>query len=219
MTKSEAKRRLKLDRILTESSRLFATAEFHLVSMDHIAQSAGVGKGTLYNLFRSKEDLYFSIIRMRLSELIAILERTYGEREEPLKNIRSLIIHLHKFMEKYHYFYIIWKREESMLNGRADHREIRELEERINRLILRLLHSGESNGVIKAGLDHRLVARLFIGMVDALRKDPLQTFNLEPQMDTVLDILMSGIGVEGIDTKVRYEERRHRRPAEGSRHE
>ncbi len=213
MTRTESKRRDKLDRILATAGELFACSEFHQVCMEDIAQKAGVGKGTIYNLFKSKDDLYFSIIRHRLSELIALLERTYDSRDEPLKNLRSLIVHLHKFMSKHHYFYLIWKREANTINGSGKHGELRDLQDRIDGLVLMVLRKGEALGVIRPGFDHHLVTRLFLGMVDALQKDPERVYEVEPEVDSLLHILMRGIGVEGVDSRVEYDELRHLRVA------
>ncbi len=128
------KKQEKIDRVIEAASRLFASSEYHQVCMDDIAAQAKVGKGTLYNIFASKEDLYFSIIRNRLGELIALLEETYDKRDDTMKNLRSLIRHLHKFMSKYHHFYLIWKREENLLNGSTKRPDIATMQERRSRM-------------------------------------------------------------------------------------
>src|SRR5213596_2117304 len=48
--------------ISATAAKLFATQPFHKVRLDDVAAAAGVGKGTLYVYFQSKEDLYFTII-------------------------------------------------------------------------------------------------------------------------------------------------------------
>ena len=60
-------------------------------------------------LFESKEDLYFSILRRRLEALLDILERAYNSRVDTLRNLRGLILHLHKFMYRHPEFYLIWR--------------------------------------------------------------------------------------------------------------
>ena len=52
----------KLKQITETAARLFAMRPFHKVRLDDIAAAAGVGKGTLYVYFDSKEDLYFSLL-------------------------------------------------------------------------------------------------------------------------------------------------------------
>jgi AcrR family transcriptional regulator len=183
--------------------------------MEEIAQRSGVGKGTLYNLFESKEDLYFSIIQSRLLQLLDILEKAYDRRYETLKNLRSLILHLHKFMSKHPHFYLIWKREENSL-AQNDRLGIGELHRRINRLVLTVLQRGTEEGVVRLGLDYELVTHLLLGMIDGMRKTPDNVYREEKAIDGLLAVLIQGIGVEGLEVRVNYDRYRHRRSTDGA---
>lgn len=214
-TAHNGKKQDKLERVLTVASELFAGADFQGVCMEEIAQRSGVGKGTLYNLFESKEDLYFSIIQSRLLQLLDILEKAYDRRYETLKNLRSLILHLHKFMSKHPHFYLIWKREENSL-AQNDRLGIGELHRRINRLVLTVLQRGTEEGVVRPGLDYELVTHLLLGMIDGMRKTPDNVYREEKAIDGLLAVLIQGIGVEGLEVRVNYDRYRHRRSTDGA---
>jgi AcrR family transcriptional regulator len=205
----EEKKQLKLDRIIESASELFASSEYHEVCMDDIAVHAKVGKGTLYNLFTSKEDLYFSIIRHRLGELISILERTYDSRNDTLKNLRSLILHLHKFMSKHPDFYLLWKKEETLSGGAPRQPELSDLHGRVIELIVNVLKRGETEGVLLPASDHGLVAHVLLGMIDGLRKSRERVFEKERDIDGLFAILLRGIAAEGVELAVTYDEYRH----------
>lgn len=49
------------NRIVEAAARKFAEKGFSGASVSDIAQSAGVGKGTVYSYFESKEDLFFGV--------------------------------------------------------------------------------------------------------------------------------------------------------------
>jgi AcrR family transcriptional regulator len=66
----EKKRQL----IAATAARLFATRPFHKVKLDDVAAEAGVGKGTLYVYFKSKEDLYLWLIFDAFARLVSNLE-------------------------------------------------------------------------------------------------------------------------------------------------
>jgi len=53
----------KRNRVLTEAARLFAERGFAQSDMAQIAARANVSKGSLYDYFESKEDLYISVCR------------------------------------------------------------------------------------------------------------------------------------------------------------
>jgi len=52
----------KRERILEAGLALFANEPYQAVTMDRVAEAAGVAKGTLYLYFQSKEDLYLGIL-------------------------------------------------------------------------------------------------------------------------------------------------------------
>jgi TetR/AcrR family transcriptional regulator len=56
----------KRDRVLEEAARLFAERGFSQSDMAELAARANVAKGSLYDYFESKEDLYTSVCRYAL---------------------------------------------------------------------------------------------------------------------------------------------------------
>jgi AcrR family transcriptional regulator len=90
----EKKRQL----IAEAAARLFATRPFHKVKLDDVAAEAGVGKGTLYVYFKSKEDLYFWLIYDAFSQVIEQLESQLGHGEQSAsQTLRRIITELVKF--------------------------------------------------------------------------------------------------------------------------
>jgi TetR/AcrR family transcriptional regulator len=53
----------KRERLLREAARLFAERGFNQTDMAELAGRAGVAKGSIYNYFESKEDLYLYVCR------------------------------------------------------------------------------------------------------------------------------------------------------------
>ena len=57
------------ERVLTEAQRLFVARGFAEVSMQQIAEAAGMTKAALYYHFRHKEDLFLHVIEREISRL------------------------------------------------------------------------------------------------------------------------------------------------------
>ena len=57
------------ERVLMEAQRLFVTRGFAEVSMQQIADAAGMTKAALYYHFQNKEDLFLNVIERELSRL------------------------------------------------------------------------------------------------------------------------------------------------------
>jgi AcrR family transcriptional regulator len=84
--------------ITAVAARLFASEPFHKVRLEDVAAAAGVGKGTLYVYFDSKEDLYFSIIYDGFSEMIDRLRGPLRDTATPAKHrIRVVVTELVRF--------------------------------------------------------------------------------------------------------------------------
>jgi AcrR family transcriptional regulator len=96
----------KRERILEAGLKLFANESYQAVTMDRVAEGAGVAKGTLYLYFQSKEDLYLGIlndgmetmmrnyqstvdanadVRVRLRRAITLSVEFYDERRDLLR--------------------------------------------------------------------------------------------------------------------------------------
>jgi AcrR family transcriptional regulator len=85
-------------KILAAAAGLFATQPFHKVLLSDVAETAAVGKGTLYIYFKSKEDLYLSVL---YSGFFGLLDRLRKRMDEdihcPEKNLEMMIREIVRF--------------------------------------------------------------------------------------------------------------------------
>lgn len=84
----------KRSQILRAATDVFSAREFHTVPVDDVASAAGVGKGTLYLYFPTKEQLFYATVLealdVLLAELAAAVRGRRGE-EALLAFTRALI--------------------------------------------------------------------------------------------------------------------------------
>jgi AcrR family transcriptional regulator len=89
----KAYRRLHVDerreQLLEAGSRLFAERSFEEISMQQIAQAAGVSKPLLYHYFPSKIDLFKAAVADKAAELQRLIEPT-GEAE-PIAQLKEIL--------------------------------------------------------------------------------------------------------------------------------
>ncbi len=90
------------DAIVEAAERLFLERGFGSVSMDELAEAAGVARRTLYNQFASKEEIFREML-LRLSRQLEDAFppgiETEGEVEDVLRVIAGVILKLHKNRE------------------------------------------------------------------------------------------------------------------------
>ena len=77
--RDEQKRR----QIVAHAARLFAAEPFDKVRLNDVAAAAGVGKGTLYVYFESKEELYLSILYDAFTQLVDRIQAQLGDEQRP----------------------------------------------------------------------------------------------------------------------------------------
>jgi TetR/AcrR family fatty acid metabolism transcriptional regulator len=82
-------------RITTAAERLFSAKGFGQTSIAEIARSSEVAEGTVYEYFENKQDLLFSIPRMRFKEHLESLTEVF-EIKTTLRKLRRFI--------RYHFF-------------------------------------------------------------------------------------------------------------------
>jgi len=83
LSRKEKERIYKQNEILKAALKLFAENGYENTTMDHIAVAAEYGKGTIYNYFQSKEEIYQSII-------VEIFTEYYRAVEEINNNSKTL---------------------------------------------------------------------------------------------------------------------------------
>ena len=102
---------LKRAKIIEAASLLFSQKHYHEVMVEDVAKLASLAKGTVYNYFDSKEELYFSIMRQRMEKLISSLRNKIADEKTSIDSLHSFIIHTYMFMMKYQTFFLMYQKE------------------------------------------------------------------------------------------------------------
>lgn len=143
--------------ILESARRFFFRYGFKKTSMDEIAEDAGVGKGTLYNYFKNKVDLFVRLAEQKREEMLEQIE-THVSRakraDEKLIQINiSIVEDIRKMMDAYAMSYSVLYELMTAGMNLLDHQEEHTFE------IVKLLEEGEKGDIFKPG-DHKQTAEL-----------------------------------------------------------
>lgn len=109
--KRQSSKILKRGKIIEAASLLFSQKNYHEVMMEDVAKLASLAKGTVYNYFTSKEELYFSIMQQRMENLISSLKNKIADEKTSIDSLHSFIIHTYMFMMKYQTFFLMYQKE------------------------------------------------------------------------------------------------------------
>jgi AcrR family transcriptional regulator len=178
--------------LLEVARRAFGTSGFHTVSMDEVAEQAGVTKPILYDHFPSKKDLYLALLDADLQVLHDMvkeaLDRPTGNRER----IRASFQAYFDFVDSQGDGFRLLMQETV-----GAEREFRELVERTRDLILAEVEDlivRESGGKLDRA-HAETVALGLIGMVETVaQRDPEASKRARAEVvDTLVALAWRGI--------------------------
>lgn len=183
----------KRTRILNSALKLFMGFGYSRVSTEEIARGAGVGKGTIYKLYESKQAL-----------MLAAIDYFAGQMEEVIAGILSDTGTTH--IQKLQLLLSTMSRKLSQVNAdvlRQAEYDYPEAYERIlqarERIILNnimaLLRDGKQQGIYRPDMDEKLTANIVIGAVNHMAQaQVLATLNCSPEQlfQAILTTLLKG---------------------------
>jgi AcrR family transcriptional regulator len=156
----------KRERILASALKLFAAEPYQAVTMDRVAEAAGVAKGTLYLYFPSKDALYLGV----LSDSLDTAYRTYLKSADPklpvVERMRRAVAVMVEFFDRRRDFLRFYATEEPRLSE-ARNRIIEGSRERGFNFLASLIEEGIRSGVFTR-VDSRLATLVIQGAIRSL---------------------------------------------------
>jgi len=207
--KRELRKNLKRERIIETASKLFSRKNYHQVMMEDVAKLTSVAKGTVYNYFSSKEELYFSIMRQRMEKLTDSLKNKIRSEVSSIDSLRSFVIHLYMFMMKYQNFFLMYRKEslQSRLGlagtDKKDNEiciELLTLENQLRDLLSGIINSGKKQGLFR-DIDDDFAVNIILGSIygavqQGIDKNPAtdgQDYPEEEERDKIFEFILYGL--------------------------
>ena len=174
--------------ILEAASRVFAQRPFHEVLIDDIASDAGIGKGTIYRYFETKDDLYFATCLYALDHLAAALEKARAPQDAaPLRLERIAREILGFFWDRRHLVTMLSRFERSDREA-----EVLKRRESILKLVQEAILAGIERREFR-GIDARIGAELFLGMTRSANLFRRREDTLEELVSHIMGVFSEGV--------------------------
>jgi AcrR family transcriptional regulator len=198
LERKEREHRAHRKEILEAAEKLFAAKGFFPTTMSDIAQEAEFGTGTLYKYFKSKEDLYFTLIHDKTEEINQLVKNEFSKKASPKEKIKRSLLLQFEFIEHNRDFFRIYISERNRFEWTVKD----ELGKRIHdkmvayiRTLTDTMKEGIKEGEFepKDPLD---LAHALVGIVNSFVFEWLiapQPYPLVSKVETVLDIFLGGV--------------------------
>jgi AcrR family transcriptional regulator len=179
------------DRILRAAETVFARHDYHEVQMDDVVAACGVGKGTVYRYFPSKQELYLAVIFDGIERLRAELEAAVQTDEAPASKIRHIVHRTLAYFWDRRFFFALIHRSEHKADGEA--REWFRHREALSRVVQETVAEAMAAGHARR-IEPRIAAEMLLGMMRGVNRYRTNDDRLEHLVDTIVDVFMCGVG-------------------------
>lgn len=187
----------------------FADNGYPVASTNKICRTAGISKGSMFQYFDNKEDLFLFVVRKALRDIIDMYreENIIYNEEMSLRDIFiSSCMQMIRFYERLPKHYRLYLR----INYEVDFPDFKKIRRYLNRYVTavtqKFVEIGKMRGNLSRGLRSDLVMFLINSMLFRLVElffipgvDPLLTVSDNPEereelLDSVYSILVNGMG-------------------------
>lgn len=183
----------KREKIFDSALMVFSKSGFHEATMDEIATSSGVAKGTLYRYFKSKEDLLDSLLKEKSDEIVSRLSGIFLDGEDVLSQIQDFVEQWVEFIEGNHVLYRLIQNEGMMHRSGPRIMFYEHLISNLPMIKERIVAMNEG-GMLKT-MSFHTVAYGMLGFVDGVVHKWFRSgmdYPLSDEVPVILEVLFNG---------------------------
>lgn len=185
------------EEILSSAEKVFAAKGFFPTTMSDIAREAEFGTGTLYKYFKSKEELYFTLIDEKVEEMSRLVKAKLSQKTSAIERIKKVLGLQFEFIERNRDFFKIYISERNRFEWTVKDDLGKGIQEKMVTYIYILVE------VMRQGIKEKEfkpinpidLAHAFVGIVNSFVFEWLisrETYPLVSKLDTVLEIFLGG---------------------------
>jgi AcrR family transcriptional regulator len=176
--------------ILAAGERVFTRRDYSRVQMDAVAAACGVGKGTLYRYFPSKQALYLAVTFDGIEKLRDELAAVVAESESAASALEQIVRRtLAFFWDRRGFFTLIHRHE---LEPDADVREWFAQRAELTRIVEDTVRRAVAAGDLRP-IDPRLATEMLFGMLRAANRYRARSDAFETLVHTVMETFLRGV--------------------------
>ena len=89
--RKERERKRRQREFLETAEEIFSRKGFHSATIQEISEKSEFAVGSIYHMFRNKDEIYTALLQMRLEEYLSLLEERINNSHGPLEKVQALI--------------------------------------------------------------------------------------------------------------------------------
>lgn len=199
LSRKDRERIFRRKEIMDAAVKYFAEKGFNSTTLEEIAGSAEFGKGTLYNYFQGKEEIYKAIIDDVIENIEKIVKKADTNFESFTHFIENYTKELFEYCLINQYAFLLFVREIAHLDRDykiLNHQELVERYSSIREVFIKRIDQGIKTKEVKKFNSSQLVVlfdHLVYPYIHHLIVCPDQKIKTEEQTNFIISILFEGI--------------------------
>ena len=179
------------EEIVGVTLRLVAENGFQKTSMREIAVLANMGKSSLYDFFKTKDEIIVYAVEKIIEETIQKFQKIIADEASPEQCLRK-IMRNHLEVPKQYRTVLMWVNTESDHLEEEYRKRLKAMHYKYQDIIKSVIENGESAGIFRK-TDAGLLTRLLINSVMAIVYTSRPSASPEIMLDETMNIFLHGI--------------------------
>jgi AcrR family transcriptional regulator len=190
--------------IIQAAAYLFAQRGFSGASIADIARNAGIGKGTVYEYFDSKEDLFFAVFQWYVTktstDLTVNISTLGGSATQRLESLNHAVVNLwDEIQDIFALTMEFWAASSASIMRQRFQDAFKNLYMDFRIIVSSLIQDGIDRGEFDKNVDTNAIAAALVGAWDALFLQAWFDPDFDP-LDTAqkfMQVILRGLAVQG----------------------
>ncbi|OPJ65212.1 TetR/AcrR family transcriptional regulator [Clostridium oryzae] len=175
--------------------RLIAENGFQKTSMREIAVLANMGKSSLYDFFKTKDEIVVYAVEKEIEETIQKVHRIIADESSPEQCLRKIMLN-HLGVPKQYRTVLMWLNTESDYLEEEYQKRLKAARYAYQDIIKSVIENGVTAGIFRK-TDADLMVRLLINSVIAIVYTSRPSASPEKMLDETINIFLHGIMNDG----------------------
>ena len=198
-------RKEKRVQILMAALKVFAEKGISTATIKDIAEEANIGKGTIYEYFKSKDDIIFSAFSLFIEEGKISINRIKALTDSPEEKLNKALLFFREIVKEegiktFEIMFDFWAMGIKEKKYRSDfYKYLKDFYSSYRNVFANIIREGQVKGVFKKDISPEHVGAMIIGMLDGLMVQWIldgENVNYAEIVKTMGKIIISGLKEE-----------------------
>ena len=185
----------KKQRIMTAAEGLFKTGQFQEITLDEVAELADVGKGTIYEYFTSKDDLFFQTAIAAFEQVCELLRQSATTESSVEQHLLRACAAICKFGDEHRPLFRLMhaEGERALSRGGGLRQRWMQHRQKMTQAIAAIFRLGVERRQVRSDIPPEVLAEYFLALLRARANELAGRPDRERSQPALVSLFVSGL--------------------------